>query len=76
MLGASHFLYLSTIWSDIFTYFHIIAADIQHAELRKLPENDRIILSTAVFHKADIFVAGNEKDFKTSVTKEFSALSY
>jgi predicted nucleic acid-binding protein len=41
-----------------------IAADLKHAELRKLPQNDRIILSTAVYHKADVFVTGNEKDFK------------
>jgi len=41
-----------------------IAADLKHAELRKLPQNDRIILSTAVYHKADFFVTGNEKDFK------------
>ncbi|OGW37625.1 MAG: hypothetical protein A2Y97_10740 [Nitrospirae bacterium RBG_13_39_12] len=41
-----------------------IAADLKHAEARKLPQNDRIILSTAVYNKTDIFVAGNEKDFK------------
>ena len=41
-----------------------IAADLKHAEARKLPENDRIILSTAIYNKMDIFVTGNEKDFK------------
>lgn len=41
-----------------------IAADLKHAEVRKLPENDRIILSTAIYNKMDIFVTGNEKDFK------------
>ena len=41
-----------------------IAADLNHVELRKLPKNDRIILATAIYHKADIFVTGNEKDFK------------
>ena len=41
-----------------------IAADLKHAEARKLPQNDRIILSTAVYNKTDIFVTGNEKDFK------------
>jgi predicted nucleic acid-binding protein len=41
-----------------------ILADVKHEEIRKLPQNDRIILSTAVYHKADVFVTGNEKDFK------------
>lgn len=41
-----------------------IAADVKHAEARKLPQNDRFILSTAVYNKMDFFVTGNEKDFK------------
>jgi len=41
-----------------------IAADLQHQEIRKLPENDRIILSTALYNKMDAFLTGNEKDFK------------
>jgi predicted nucleic acid-binding protein len=41
-----------------------IAADLKHAEARKLPQNDRIILSTAVYNKTDIFMTGNEKDFR------------
>lgn len=41
-----------------------IAADLKHAEVNKLPQNDRIILSTAIYHKTDVFVTGNEKDFK------------
>ena len=41
-----------------------IAADLKHAEIRKLPLDDLIILSTAVYYKADVFVTGNEKDFK------------
>lgn len=41
-----------------------IAADLKYAEVNKLPQNDRIILSTAVFHKTDVFVTGNDKDFK------------
>ncbi len=32
--------------------------------LGKLPLNDRIILSTAVYHKMNVFVTGNEKHFK------------
>ena len=41
-----------------------IAADLKHSEILRLPQNDRIILSTAVYHKADVFVTGNGKDFK------------
>ncbi len=41
-----------------------VSADLKHAEARKLPQNDRIVLSTAVYNKMDIFVTGNEKDFK------------
>ncbi len=40
-----------------------IAADLKHPEIHKLPLNDRIILSTAVYHKADVFLTGNERDF-------------
>ena len=40
-----------------------IVADLKHSELRKLPLNDRIILSTAVYHKMDVFVTGNDKNF-------------
>jgi len=47
-----------------------IAADLKHAEARKLPQNDRIILSTAVYNKMDIFVTGNEKDFKNLYHKK------
>ena len=47
-----------------------IAADLKHGEIRKLPQNDRIILTTAVYNKADIFVTGNEKDFKNLYQKK------
>lgn len=47
-----------------------IVADLRHPELRKLPLNDRIILSTAVYHKTDAFVTGNEKDFKNLYRKK------
>jgi predicted nucleic acid-binding protein len=46
-----------------------IAADLQHHEIRKLPENDRIILSTALYNKMDAFPTGNEKDFKKFYNK-------
>lgn len=47
-----------------------IAADLQHTEVHKLPQNDRIILSTAVYHKTDFFVTGNKKDFKNLYGKK------
>ena len=47
-----------------------IAADLKHGEIRKLPQNDRIILTAAIYHKADIFVTGNEKDFKNLYQKK------
>ncbi len=46
-----------------------IAADLKREEIRKLPKNDRVILSTAVYHKTDFFVTGNEKDFKNLYRK-------
>lgn len=33
-------------------------------ELVSLPENDRIIISTALFHRMDFFLTGNTNDFK------------
>lgn len=41
-----------------------IAAGLKPVEIRTLPQNDRIILATAIYNKVDIFVTGNEKDFK------------
>jgi len=38
--------------------------------LGKLPLNDRIILSSAVYHKVDVFVTGNEKHFKNLYRKK------
>lgn len=32
--------------------------------LKELPENDRVILSTAVAHGMDFFLTGNTKDFR------------
>jgi predicted nucleic acid-binding protein len=47
-----------------------IAADLKLGAIRKLPQNDRIILTTAIYHKADIFVTGNEKDFRKLYRKK------
>lgn len=47
-----------------------VAAALKHQEIRKLPQNDRIIITTAIYHKADIFVTGNEKDFKNLYHKK------
>lgn len=52
-----------------------IAADLKHAEIRKLPQNDRIILSTAIYHKMDVFVTSKERDFKNLYhTRVFATL--
>ena len=34
-------------------------------ELVSLPDNDRIILSTALFHRMDFFLTGNTRDFNS-----------
>jgi predicted nucleic acid-binding protein len=34
-----------------------------HPFMKDLPQNDRIILMTAVYHGMDYFLTGNEKDF-------------
>ena len=47
-----------------------VVADLKHPELHELPINDRIILSTAVYHKADVFVTGNERDFNNFYHKK------
>jgi predicted nucleic acid-binding protein len=41
-----------------------IISNMSTPSLAALPRNDQIILSTAVYHKMDVFVTGNEKDFK------------
>jgi len=35
----------------------------EHPLIKNLPQNDRIILMTAVYHGADFFLTGNERDF-------------
>ena len=47
-----------------------LAAGPKHQEIRKLPQNDQIIITTAIYHNADIFVTGNEKDFKNLYHKK------
>jgi len=32
--------------------------------LKRLPEGDRIILSTAIYNRVDVFVTGNTRDFR------------
>jgi predicted nucleic acid-binding protein len=41
-----------------------ISLDLAAAGLSRLPENDRLILGTAVFHEMDYFLTGNIRDFK------------
>ena len=36
-----------------------------------LPENDKIILTTAIFYKANLFVTGSRKDFNPFYNKKF-----
>ena len=42
----------------------------EYQSINKLPENDRIILTTAIFHKMDYFITGNVKDFKELFNKQ------
>jgi predicted nucleic acid-binding protein len=34
-----------------------------HPRIKNLPQNDRIILLTAVYHRMDFFITGNDRDF-------------
>lgn len=43
--------------SDVF-------ASTNRKEILSLPDNDRIIFSTALFHGMDFFITGNTRDFK------------
>lgn len=40
-----------------------VLADTGYALIKDLPQSDRIILMTAVYHQTDFFLTGNEKDF-------------
>jgi predicted nucleic acid-binding protein len=35
----------------------------EHPQIKNLPQNDRIILLTAVYHRMDFFLTGNDRDF-------------
>ena len=37
--------------------------DVYYEFAKTLPENDRIILSSAIYHNVDFFITGNTKDF-------------
>ena len=41
-----------------------VSASTNRKELLSLPDNDRIIFSTALFHGMDFFITGNTRDFK------------
>jgi len=41
-----------------------LVVESEDRRLKKLPENDRVILSTAVAHGMDFFLTGNTRDFR------------
>ncbi|MBA4349224.1 MAG: hypothetical protein C0415_04455 [Thermodesulfovibrio sp.] len=47
-----------------------VMADTKIKEINKLPLNDRILLTTAIFHGMDFFITGNDKDFKSLYGKK------
>ena len=49
-----------------------ISLDLAAAGVSRLPENDRLILGTAVFHEMDYFLTGNSRDFKTYYRNKIS----
>lgn len=53
----------SKVLEDVYTR-------LSHSVLEKLPQNDQIILTTAIYHRMDIFVTGNERDFKDLYRKK------
>ena len=44
--------------------YYDISLDLAAAGISRLPENDRLILGTAVFHEMDYCLTGNIRDFK------------
>ncbi len=44
--------------------------DVYYEFAKTLPENDRIILSSAIYHNIDFFITGNTKDFLTFYNKK------
>jgi predicted nucleic acid-binding protein len=51
------------ILEDIYIYYD---------DIKSLPENDRIILSSAVYNDMDFFITGNTKDFLPFYNKKLS----
>lgn len=49
-----------------------IAASIYEYEIASLPDNDRIIFSSAVFHGMDFFLTGNSRDYSRLYHKKIS----
>jgi predicted nucleic acid-binding protein len=45
---------------------------IYYDDIKSLPENDRIILSSAAYHNIDFFITGNTKDFSPFYNKKLS----
>lgn len=45
---------------------------IYYDDIKLLPENDRIILSSAVYHNIDFFITGNTKIFSPFYNKKLS----
>lgn len=46
-----------------------VMVDSQNKQISKLPQNDRIILTTALYHEMSFFITGNDKDFKAFYNK-------
>ena len=49
--------------------------DVYYEFAKTLPENDRIILSSAIYHNVDFFITGNTKDF-LELTFEMKYIRY
>jgi predicted nucleic acid-binding protein len=47
-----------------------VLVDIKHELLNSLPQNDRIILATAISNRMDYFITGNSNDFKNLYQKK------
>lgn len=47
-----------------------VLADIKYELVNSLPQNDRIILATAISNRMDYFITGNSNDFKNLYHKK------
>lgn len=47
-----------------------VMVDLQNKQISRLPQNDRIILTTALYHEMHFFITGNDKDFKAFFNKK------